>query len=125
MWNVRCLEKLQKFPLFLTKTGQKKFLWKISQHASQLDGAQLEKAKTSAFSSFLYSQYSKLHLFSSEKSPKIEIFIAKNGPKEISAAENLEYDRSGTRRSVYTNIWSIRPIAALKITFKEMERGMS
>ena len=60
-----------------------------------------------------------------QKAQKLN-FFANNSPEIILAAENLEYDRSWTRRSVYMKISWIRPIVGEKKTFTEIKRtGMA
>ena len=52
-----CFEKIQNFALFLIKTGGIKFWQKLSQHDAQLNIMTLFKAKTLAFSSFLWANF--------------------------------------------------------------------
>ena len=63
-------KKNQNFPLFLTKTGQKKNWHKVSQHPAQMNVATSNIAKTLAFSSFPYRQEPKIYLCHLEKKRK-------------------------------------------------------
>ena len=57
---------------FLTKTGQKNFLAKISKHVAQLKSGSSNIAKTLAFPRFLQRQDSKIHPLPSEKNRKLK-----------------------------------------------------
>ena len=92
-------------------------------YSTSLNGTVFHRVvqKTFAIPNLVWRQDSRIYHLSSEKS-ETWIFFASNSPKQISTAENLEYDWSWTCRSVFTKIGQTRPIGAEKINFKELKR---
>ena len=120
-----CFEKIQNFQLFLTKTGRRILCGK-NYYNTPLNWMALYRLMQKYWHFEAYcEERTQKYKGCPQKNPKIGVFV-NNSPKNFSAAESLDNDRSWIRRSVYTKIGWIRRIGPEKIRFEELKRrGMS